>query len=138
MAQLLMIVEIFIAQRQPVDALRQHLAHRVLDPCRVPPIPKAGRRPREQADLAVGAAQQQAASVAGHAGAIEVGYHPPRKMICKRERFLRTLCHEKGRFFFGHRLRFTPQLCLKRRPFSTVNYWWLFTTGEKFGLGQVE
>src|SRR5271157_4347755 len=28
----------------------------------------------------------------------------------------------------------TPQLCLKTRPFSTVNYSWLFTTGEKSGL----
>src|SRR5271157_2385191 len=28
----------------------------------------------------------------------------------------------------------TPQLCLKRRPFSTVNYACVFTTGEKSGL----
>src|SRR5271157_4939267 len=31
----------------------------------------------------------------------------------------------------------TPQLCLKTRPFSTVNYSWLFTTGEKSGLAGV-
>src|SRR5271157_5805762 len=32
----------------------------------------------------------------------------------------------------------TPQLCLKTRPFSTVNYSWLFTTGEKSGLERLE
>jgi len=28
----------------------------------------------------------------------------------------------------------TPQLCLKKTVFSTVNYSTLFTTGEKYGL----
>ena len=36
--------------------------------------------------------------------------------------------------FLGIDFVSTPQLCLKRRPFSTVNYSWLFTTGEKCGL----
>ena len=44
-AQLLVIVEIFVAQRQPVDALRQHLGHGVLDQCRVAPIGEASRHP---------------------------------------------------------------------------------------------
>jgi hypothetical protein len=45
-AQLLMIVEVFVAQRQPVDALRQHLRQRVLDQQRRAAVAEAARQGR--------------------------------------------------------------------------------------------
>jgi len=45
-AQLLVIVDIFIAQRQPVDALRQHLGKLVLDQQRRADIAEAVCQPR--------------------------------------------------------------------------------------------
>jgi hypothetical protein len=43
----------------------------------------------------------QAAAVAGHAGVVELGQHPARKMLRKLETSLATLGHEKGRSCSG-------------------------------------
>jgi hypothetical protein len=47
-----MIVQILIAKRQPVDALREHLAKLVLDQQRRPKVGETRRHPLEQTDLA--------------------------------------------------------------------------------------
>ena len=101
-AQLLMIVEVLIAQRQPVDALRQHLRKLVLDKHRRAPVGETRRHPLQQTDLAIGLPQQQRTAIARHLPGCETGLYPARKMCCKREDFLITLCHEKGRPFLGH------------------------------------
>ena len=46
--QLLVIVEVFVAQRQAVDPLRQHLPNRMLHLLLIPAIQKALRQPRQQ------------------------------------------------------------------------------------------
>jgi len=96
--QLLVVVEVFIAQRQTVDALRQHLAQTVLDPVLPPPVGETGRHTLQQTDLAVHLAQQQRAAVARHLPRGEARLHTARKMRCKLEDFLVTLCHGKGPF----------------------------------------
>jgi integrase len=48
------IVQILIAQRQPIDPLRQHFFQTVLDPLRLPVIREAARHAPQQADLAIG------------------------------------------------------------------------------------
>jgi hypothetical protein len=41
--------------------------------------------------------QQQPAAVAARPLSLKAGYHRTRKMICKPEPFLGTLCHSEGR-----------------------------------------
>ncbi len=57
--QLLVIVQVFIAEGQPVNALRQHLFQAVLDPFGLPVVAEATRNAPQQANLAIGLAQQQ-------------------------------------------------------------------------------
>ena len=52
-AHLLMIAKIFITQRQPIDALRQHLRQAVLDQHRRPAIDETASQTAQQVDPAV-------------------------------------------------------------------------------------
>ena len=97
-AQLLVVVQVFITQRQPVDALRQHPAEFVLDPPRLTMVGETAHHPLQQPDLAIRLPQQQAAAVGGQPAAVEPPHHLPRKMRFKRELNLSTLCHEKAAF----------------------------------------
>jgi hypothetical protein len=96
-AQLLVIVEVLIAQRQPVDALREHLGELVGDQQRRAAICKTARQPPQQADPPLHLTQQQGPAVARYLTSREPGLDTARKMGCKCERFLVTLCHWKGR-----------------------------------------
>ena len=97
-----MIVQVLVAQRQPVDALREHLTKLVLDQQRRPPVDETGRHPLQQTDLAIGLTQQQRPAVGRYLPGCETGLYPARKMRCKREDFLITLCHKRGRPFRSH------------------------------------
>ena len=110
-AQLLMIVEVLVAQRQPVDALREHLGNRVLDQSGVAPVAETARQPLQQVDLAVCLAQQQRPTVARYLTGGEPGLHPARKMGCKRERFLGYTLSSKAAPFRGTDYASTTQLC---------------------------
>jgi hypothetical protein len=57
-AQLLMIVEVLVAQRQPVNALPQHLRQRVLDEQRRTAIAETTRQTAQQVDFPIQLAQQ--------------------------------------------------------------------------------
>jgi len=63
--QLLVIVQIFIAQRQPLNALRQHLFQTVFDPFGLSVVGEATRHAPQQADPAIGLAQQQCTTLGG-------------------------------------------------------------------------
>jgi len=63
-AQLLVIVQVFVAQCQAVNALRQHLLDPVFDPLRIPGVLKTGRQAAQQMDPALHLTQQQRPSVA--------------------------------------------------------------------------
>ena len=111
-AQLLMIVQVLVAQRQSVDTLREHLAKLVLDQQRRPPVGETRPHPLQQTDLAIGLTQQQRSAIARYLTRRETGLYPARKMRCKREDFLSTLCHKKGRPFRSHNT-------LRQRSYAT-------------------
>jgi hypothetical protein len=67
-AQLLMIVQVFIAQRQPVDALREHLHQLVPDQQRPPSIMEAGRQTLYQLDPLVESVEWSIAAGADSSG----------------------------------------------------------------------
>jgi hypothetical protein len=91
-AQLVVVVHVLIAQGDADDPLshqgRQHVHHLVL----LAVVLKARGDPLDQADRAIGVAQQQPAPVGGHGAAVERRHHPPRSEAFKLELFQGTLC----------------------------------------------
>src|SRR3990172_8769852 len=135
-AQLLVVVQVLIAQGQTVDALRQHLRKLMLDPLRLARIGEAARHAPQQSDLAIRLSQQQRAALGRQLCPPKLPDHLPRKMRFKWELRLATLCHRKGRLSPDTNYVSTTQLCPRMRPFSTPNHPILFTSGEKSGLGE--
>ena len=91
--QLLVIVQVFVTQRQPVDPLRQHLFQALLDPLRLPVIREAASNAPQQSQLAISLAQQQRTTLGGQPAALELSHDLARKMSFKRKESLATLCH---------------------------------------------
>ena len=119
--QLVVIVEIFVSQRQTVDPLRDQLQDGVLDQVLVPSVEKTPGQTWEQIQALVGLAQQQRATVGTDRAAIESGHNLPRTAVFKSEAGLGTLCHSEGRLFLGANCCLQTQLCHGRRPFA--NSW---------------
>ena len=59
MAQLVVVDQILVAERDAEHPLRHHGLDRVLDLRRVPPVIEAGGEPGHQPDRAIGRAEQQ-------------------------------------------------------------------------------
>ena len=100
-AQLIVIVEILITQRQPVDALGDQLAHAVFDLPGLAVIAEAGGELPHDAAALFGLAQQQRAAVGGDGAAIETGHHLAAAVVGEGEAGWGTLCHGRGRFLAG-------------------------------------
>ena len=116
--QLLVIVEIFIAQRQTVDPLRDHLQNGVFDQILIPVVEKTLRHARQQIQAFVGLAQQECSAVGTDRAAVEPGHDLPRTAGFKSEAGLGTLCHSEGRPLFGSNCCVATQLCHEGRPFA--------------------
>jgi hypothetical protein len=86
LAQCAVVVEVFPAQRQPVHALAQHVAHRVLDEQRAAWVGDATRGRIKQPELAIDLAQQKHPTVAGHAAAVEAALHDAPAQATKLDR----------------------------------------------------
>ena len=100
-AQLLVIVSIFVTQRQTIDSLRQHLRHRVLDPILISTVEKTLSQTRQQVQAFVGLAQQERSSIGTDRSAVETGHDLPPPRPFKSETRLVTLCHSDGRPFLA-------------------------------------
>jgi len=77
------VVQVLITQRQPVDALREHLRQLMLNQQRHAPVDKAACQPAQQVDLAVHLAQQESPAIAGNLAGRKLRLHATRKMSCK-------------------------------------------------------
>ena len=75
LAQLVVIVEVFIAQRQAEDALPHQGLDLMLDIARVAPIDEAVGKATHQPEAPVDLSQQQRACVRGDVPAVETGHH---------------------------------------------------------------
>ncbi len=70
-----MVIQVFVAERQSVDALRQHLFEAMLDAFGLPVVGEATGHAPKQADHAVGLTQQERAAFGGELAALKLGYH---------------------------------------------------------------
>lgn len=94
--QTLMIMEIFIAPRQPVDSLRHPLLDRVIDEALVPDILKTPGQRSGHPPLLIGRAQQEYAAVAGERAAGKIGDHLTRTQVLKEQRLVLTACRRRS------------------------------------------
>src|SRR5689334_17970938 len=92
-----MIIDVFVAQRQTIDPLCQHLLYRVLNPLRLPSVKKTGGQWAKQVQPLLRLSQQQRSAIGGDGSTIESGYNLPSLASFKSETRLDTLCHKKSR-----------------------------------------
>ena len=100
-AQLVMVDQILIPQRDAANALREHGFDAMLDQLLDAPISEAPRQAPHQADRPVRGAEQQRAGVGGHLPAVEGGHHLAPFNRFKSEQIAATLCWHRGPLLTG-------------------------------------
>jgi hypothetical protein len=94
-AQTVVIIEIFVAQRQRTNALAQQLRQRVFDEDRIAQILKATHQPLDKSQLQIDTAQEQRTSVAAEITARKIRGDFAGCVGLKFESLLLTLCHSE-------------------------------------------
>ena len=98
-----MIVEILVAQRQRMHALRHQRAHVVLHARGVAMVHEATGQPLRQTDASVHLAQQQAAAIRTHVAAVVAARHQAPSEGLEIELCAATLCVQRLFPFVGVR-----------------------------------
>jgi hypothetical protein len=96
--QLVVVVEILVAERDPEHPLADQCRHLVLNPLRAPLVVKARRKPSHQIDRPVGRPQKQRASIRRYQAGIERRVHRAAFNGSKIKVFCATLCRHRGSF----------------------------------------
>src|SRR3974390_116708 len=91
-----MIVEVFVAQRQPMHPLPQQLFERVVRPAGISPVNKALGQALREAQVPIGLAQQQDSSITGKGSSRKISHHFSSSQILKEQRLVRTVCSGSG------------------------------------------
>jgi hypothetical protein len=95
-AQLIVIDQILVAERDTEHALRHHRLDRVLDLRLVTTVVEAGRESGHQADRSIGRAEQQRARVRADLSAVEGSDHLAALDRFITEQVAATLCRHRG------------------------------------------
>ncbi len=95
-AQLVVVDEVLVAQREAADALHQQGLDGVLDELLTAPVGEAPRQPLDQADRPVRGPQQQRTRVRGHLATVERRHHLAPFDGFKSEQIAATLCRHRG------------------------------------------
>ena len=96
MPQLVVVIEVLIAERNPEHPLADQGGHRVLDQILTAMIAKAGGKSIHQIDRAIGRAEQQSTRIRRHQSRIEGRFHNPAFHHSKIKSFCATLCRHRG------------------------------------------
>ena len=90
------IVEILVAQRQTVEALREPLGKRGITVARVAPIRERLRQRARQSQTVIYLAQEQGAAVAGEIAAGKISDDLAGAEVLKEQRLVITVCLRNG------------------------------------------
>ena len=92
MAQLVVIVDVLVAQRDPRYALAHHGAQRMHHQLRIPVVHEARGDPIEQPDRLLRVAQKKRPGIRGDCPAVERRHHPASLMAFKFKLSRGTVC----------------------------------------------
>ena len=96
MAQLVVIDQIFVAQRNPEYALPDQCADLMRDQFGCAAIGETRSKPLDQSDRPVRRPQQQGPGIRGHPTAVKCRHHRAPFDGCKSEQIRVTLCLHRG------------------------------------------
>jgi hypothetical protein len=96
MAQLIVVDEVLIAERDAEDALRHHRPDAVLDLRPNPHVIEAGCEPFQQPDRPIGRAEQQRPGVRRDLATVKRRHHPAALDHFITEQVAATLCRHRG------------------------------------------
>ena len=114
--KLVVIVQVFVAERDAEHALPDERGDRVLDQPWVSRVAETSRKPSNQTQTSVRGAQQQAACVGRQRAAVELGHHRPAFDPSKRARFCATLRLHRATLPNPRKSLSQNNFCLIRRP----------------------
>ena len=95
-AQLVVVEQILVAQRDPGNPLHEHGLDRVFDQLLGAPVGEAARQASHQTDRPVRGPKQQCPGVRGHLSTIERGHHMAAFDGFISEQIAATLCRHRG------------------------------------------
>ncbi len=95
-AQLVMVIEILIAERDPEHPLTQQGRDLMFDQLLAPCVVKAGGKPLRQFDRMIRRPQKQRAGIRGDRPAVERRHNFASFNRCKSEQICATLCRHRG------------------------------------------
>ena len=96
MAQIGVVVEVLVAQRDPEHALAQHVRHRMTPLAALARIAQPTRHRRRQTETPIRLAKKQRTAVAGHNPAVETRLHPAPTTGWKPHPLLSTIRHRRA------------------------------------------
>src|SRR6516225_4705352 len=96
MAQLVVVVQVLIAKRNPKHPLPNQSHDLVLDQILLSHIVKACCEPTHHPNRTIRLAQEQRASIRGHGAPVESSHHFAALHGCKSEQIWGTLCLHRG------------------------------------------
>jgi hypothetical protein len=96
MAQLVVVIEVLIAKRDPKYPLRQQGDHLMLDQRLAPCVVEAPGKPLRQLDRAIGRPKKQRPRIRGDRPAIEAAHNFASFNSCKSKQIRATLCPHRG------------------------------------------
>ena len=96
MAQLVVIDQVFVAQRHPKHPLPDQCYHFVLDQLRRAAVRETLGKPLNQANRPIRRSQQQGTRIRGHPAAVKSGHHRTPFDGCKSKQIRATLCMHRG------------------------------------------
>ncbi len=115
-AKLIVIVQVFVAERDAEHALPDERSDRVLDEPRVSRVAETSREPSNQPQTPIGGAQQQPARVGRQRPAIELGHHRPSFDPSKNTWFCATLRLHRAASPNRRKSLSQNNFCLIRQP----------------------
>ncbi|MGH6842947.1 MAG: hypothetical protein ACREDV_12825 [Methylocella sp.] len=96
MAQLFVIVDVLVAQRDPEHLLPNRRRNKMLDQLRSPAVNEALRKTLRQTDRMIRRSKHHCPGIRGDGSAIESGHNCTPSYGCKLEQFCVTLCGHRG------------------------------------------
>jgi hypothetical protein len=95
-AQLVVVVEILVAERDSKHPLPHQRHQLVLDPLRTPHVVEARRKPIRQPDRAIGRSKKQRTGIRRDRATVERRHNFTSLDGCKSEQVCATLCRHRG------------------------------------------